>query len=281
MLSLKHSLSPTLVAIIQLLNQQNMEYFLVGAMAREILLFNVFEKNEGRVTRDVDFAVAVKSWSHFAKIKAGLIASSTKVRQDNQIIHRLYYDNEAGDAYPLDIIPFKGVENPKGAIKWPPDESVVMNITGYDDAMRASVAVAIENDIQTRIASLPALALLKILAWRDRRLETQKDAQDLLTLMRNYDIVENTNRLYNSAELLSLFQEKYDFQLDRSLAWLLGHDVAMISSTDTLAALGAALSDKALTAALARDMTTFYAEPEATVPVATLLGDFIEGFHAI
>jgi predicted nucleotidyltransferase len=38
------------------------DYFVVGAMARDILLTGVFGLSAGRATRDVDLAVAMPGW---------------------------------------------------------------------------------------------------------------------------------------------------------------------------------------------------------------------------
>jgi predicted nucleotidyltransferase len=50
-----------------------LDYFVVGAMARDILLTGVFGLSAGRATRDVDLAVAVEGWPQFEAIKARLI----------------------------------------------------------------------------------------------------------------------------------------------------------------------------------------------------------------
>lgn len=43
----------------------NLAYFLAGAMARDIVLTNVFGIDTGLATRDVDFGVAVGNWEQF------------------------------------------------------------------------------------------------------------------------------------------------------------------------------------------------------------------------
>src|SRR6185295_5180343 len=49
-----------------------LNYFLCGAMARDILLKHVHGIETGRATSDVDFAVAVKDWEQFEEIKTRL-----------------------------------------------------------------------------------------------------------------------------------------------------------------------------------------------------------------
>lgn len=42
-----------------------LDYFVTGAMARDILLYGVFGIDTGRGTLDVDLAVALDSWLQF------------------------------------------------------------------------------------------------------------------------------------------------------------------------------------------------------------------------
>ncbi len=52
------------------------DYFLAGAMAREIMLRHVFGRGAGRRTLDVDFGIAVESWEQFEKLKSHLMAQA-------------------------------------------------------------------------------------------------------------------------------------------------------------------------------------------------------------
>lgn len=47
-------------------------YFVAGAMARDIVLTNVFGIDTGRATQDVDLAVALENWDQFKIIKEKL-----------------------------------------------------------------------------------------------------------------------------------------------------------------------------------------------------------------
>ncbi len=54
-----------------------LEYFVTGAMARDILLYGVFGIDSGRATLDVDLAVAVDNWPRFDMVKARLVGTGT------------------------------------------------------------------------------------------------------------------------------------------------------------------------------------------------------------
>ena len=63
-------------------------YIVVGATARDLLLFHVFEIPVTRATADVDFAIAVDSWERFRGLRTALLVSGHF--DDGKIEHRIY-----------------------------------------------------------------------------------------------------------------------------------------------------------------------------------------------
>lgn len=47
------------------------DYFVIGATARDIILMHVFNVPTGRATRDVDFAIAVADWEQLENQTVG------------------------------------------------------------------------------------------------------------------------------------------------------------------------------------------------------------------
>ena len=206
------------------------DYCVVGAMARDILLTGVFGLSAGRATRDVDLAVAMKGWQEFEAMKARL-AGAGAFRSDERIAQRLYYlPGSAGRGYPLDLIPFGGVEGRGSAIAWPPDGVVVMNVAGYGETFASAVLVEVEPGFAVRAASLAGLAILKLVAWADRGAGDSRDAIDLAALLRQYGTAGNEDRLYG-AEIGVLEAVNYDFDL--AGARLLGMDAGRITAPST------------------------------------------------
>lgn len=216
------------------------DYLLVGATARDILMTHVFGLDTPRATHDVDFAIALDHWERFNALKAALVATGSFTPAADRI-HLLHYKpTEYGNAFPLDLIPFGGVEQEAHRIAWPPDMNVFMRVTGYAEALASALDVEADNGLVIRVVSIPALAALKLLAWDDRGLQDNKDAQDLLFLLQHYHEAGNGDRMYEEAfELL----EAAGFDLPLAGATLLGHDTRVILHDDSLHALLAILAD--------------------------------------
>ena len=214
---------------------------LVGAMARIILLENIFGLKPGRATTDVDFAFALDDWEQYRTLKTFLL-SNTNFEESRHEAHRLLYRLPGSEhKYIVDLIPFGGIEASLSTIAWPPDMAVMMNVAGYSDALAAAVEVEVSPGVNMAIASLPGIAILKLFAWDDRGQENPKDALDLALLLRSYHEAGNENRIYEEeAALKALETAGYDIEL--AGAWLLGNDVAAMATAQTNTGLQALLN---------------------------------------
>lgn len=259
-----------LEALQKITNAYALDYFVIGATARDILMTHVFGIDTGRATRDVDFAIALEDWNQFDAIKAELIGRGDFVSAANQA-HRLYYrQDEYGAAYPLDLIPFGRIEGAGNVIAWPPDMQVVMNVAGYSEARRTSVQVDVGGGIAIHVISIPALAALKLLAWNDRGLQDNKDAQDFYFLLKNYHQAGNSARIYDEA---STVLESNNYELEPTGAALLGYDTRLILETRTRQALLDVLNDPAK-----RDRLILHMDRTTAATPKTLLR-FVEQFE--
>lgn len=254
--------------------------FLVGAMARIILLENIFGLRAGRATTDVDFAFALDNWEQFRSLKTFLVENSN-FEESGHVAHRLLL-RLPGLAHKLkvDLIPFGGIETSPDTIAWPPDMSVMMNVAGYSDALAAAVTVEVSPGINMAVASLPGIAILKLFAWADRGRENPKDAIDLVSLLRGYHEAGNESRIYEeeSASLAALEAAGYDIEL--AGAWLLGNDAAAMVSAQTnkdLTALLTGTKIRRLVEDMARSML---GKDNALEYSQRLLEQFTSGFIA-
>jgi len=197
------------------------EYIVVGASARDLLLQHGYGLRLTRATVDTDFGVQLSTWDQFHGLQTNLINAGFR---DTGMLHRLISPEELR----IDIVPFGQIESGDAKISWPPDNDVIMNVLGFLDALRSSemVRIAESPNLDIPIASAPGLALLKIIAWTDRPLDIRKkDAQDLLYLCEAYEKLPFVE-LYDDANLLALF----DADITQVGAYLLGRHVELICS---------------------------------------------------
>lgn len=255
------------------------EIFMIGAMARIILLEHIHGLNAGRVSNDMDFAIATADWKTYEAIKAYLIETAPFTQSAEQTHRLIFNDDSLRHGFEVDLIPFGGVEATENKIHWPPEMEIVMNVAGYEDALKSAIKVELEQDLVTLICALPGIALLKIFAWEDRRHDTKKDAADLVNLLTTYVEAGNQERIYETEDSKDVLEAVgYDTQL--AGAWLLGKDASLVSSKNTKQAILNIIEGKNQQY-LVQDMArTLTANENAIEYSAILLKQFLDGFKS-
>jgi predicted nucleotidyltransferase len=205
----------------------NIPVFVVGATARDIILGHVYNVRIRRATEDIDFGIAVESWSQYERLKQILVENG-KFRADRKATHRLWHGSKT-DEMKIDFVPYGGVESPAGQIAFPPDNNFVMNTSGFAEAYENSLIVNLTDDLQIRVVSLPGLAVLKFIAYNDKPHERRRDLEDILFLMKNYLEAGNEDRLYEDADLMA----DDSFDLRTVGARLLGRDMTKLLTSQT------------------------------------------------
>lgn len=263
----------------QAADRLGLQVFVVGAVARIILLENIHGLNAGRATTDVDFAFAVDRWEQFHAIGT-LLLDNPAFSISEHVAHRLYF-RAPGSEHPctVDLIPFGGVETDQNTVAWPPDMAILMSVAGFRDAFAAAVRVEVRPGLEIPVASLPGITLLKLFAWAERHQENPKDALDLLALLRSYHQAGNEHRIYEGPSAHAVLEAtEYDPEL--AGAWLLGNDVATMASTTTVAALEALLNGATMDRLIEDMSRAMKGREDAMDHAHRLLAQFTNGFTA-
>jgi predicted nucleotidyltransferase len=226
--------------------EQECPYVVVGATARDLLLFHVFGIPVSRATCDVDFAIAVESWDKFHRMRNALLATEGFV--PSKVEHRLFFKTTD---IPIDLIPFGGVAE-DDTIAWPPTQDTVMTVAGFEDAMSASIQVQVSKNLTIPLVPLAALAILKIFAWEDRK-TTDKDALDLYRVISKYADAGNEDRLYEPG---SPYMEKFNYDPEFAGAALAGEDSRVLLSAATVTKLRTLLATADFSDTLAERIRT-------------------------
>lgn len=224
----------------QVARSLDLRYFVAGALARVILLEHVHGQSPGPATRDIDFGVTVKDWPTFQSLKNGLIGTGA-FESAPGIAQRLIYKRSIHRAW-IDLVPFGGIEQDGRMVAWPPDRAMVMNVAGFSEAADAAIEVEIATGLTLAVASLPSLAVLKLITWLDRWPENRgKDAQDFFHVLWRYAEAGNLDRLYDSEQDL---MARADFDPDLAGAGLLGREAAQICLPETALHITQLFSDR-------------------------------------
>jgi len=211
---------------------------ITGAFARDLHIYYAHGINTVRKTEDVDFALAVPDWESFADLKQQLIKTG-QFRDVTNAQQRLRHISDL----PVDLVPFGGVETVSRHLDWPPGGVSRMDVFGFREVAASAWRVRLPGGADASVVSLPALALLKIIAWQDRHYRTpMKDAHDLMLIIANYLDLGNQERLWNE---FHAWTEEDDFDTKRTGARMLGVDVAGLLDEGGRKRIAAVLAEQA------------------------------------
>jgi predicted nucleotidyltransferase len=180
----------------------NVPFYLIGAMARDVWFLPEYMT---RITRDVDW-VAVSEMTIFDQIKANLIQNEG-FRATNNDFALL---SSVGTT--VDLIPFSQHEN--------------RLIDGLKEVFERGVEdVYFDDGNIYKVATLPAIVILKLIAWDDRPEFRGKDLVDIAQILKQYfdafsdDIYDNHHDLFDNRELIEIGAQV----IGRKIKWII-HD---------------------------------------------------------
>lgn len=224
--------NPLLIALLKELvfcfNKAGKDFFVIGAVSRDILRLYLEAEPSPRRTRDLDIAIAVDSWDDFFDISA--LLQERGFRKDPEKKQRFYFSPDKQAEYELDVVPFGGVTTQGEKIYWPPEESPMISVKGFSSVLKDCVDVSVDNQFRFKIPSVPAFFVLKFDAWLDRHLLNDKDAKDLSFILANYYLHAITHMSH--LEVLDILPEPLEPFV--AGAYMLAKDIVPLLDKDIL-----------------------------------------------
>jgi predicted nucleotidyltransferase len=160
-------------------------FYLIGARARDVWFL---PNKKSRITRDVDWIAASEENATFEEIRRQLIQNEhfTETKTPYTLI--------SPKGMTVDLLPF--IHNSERSLE------------GLKEVFeRGTEGVKFDDGATYQIATLPAIVLLKFIAWDDRPEHRLKDLDDISLIFDYYfdlneeDIYDNHNDLFGDKEL--------------------------------------------------------------------------------
>lgn len=162
----------------------DVDFYLLGAIARDT--WYAKEQIASRATRDVDFAVYISEKSKYVEVLEELIN-----KHGFSEIKGVPFRLQTPFVFTIDIIPFGEISIDDAVI---PDENrdKPIFVNGFEEIFRkATIQVKDDDDdLEFKVATLPAILLLKLIAYDDRPEKRTQDPQDIVQIIVNYFEVE-------------------------------------------------------------------------------------------
>jgi predicted nucleotidyltransferase len=157
----------------QVLQQFGIDFYVVGAIARDI----GFSANSlipaRRKTKDVDIAIMIADQNQFFAVKDALLATGDFTAHETEVI-KLFYKQRIE----LDLLPFGEIENECRETKIDKPRPFVLNMPGFLEVFTDAKEIQLSGGARLKYCSLDGLILLKLFAYDDNPMRT-KDAMDI------------------------------------------------------------------------------------------------------
>lgn len=160
--------------------QQGVEYYLVGAFARDIHLSTGASYTNTRKTKDIDIAIMLANEEAFYAVKEALLQTGQFTAHTTETI-KLYYQQRIE----IDLLPFGEIENEKAETVLTKPQTFIMDVPGFKEVQPYVTTKTLDNGQAVNVCSLEGIILLKLFSWNDRK-ERDKDITDIETILHHY-----------------------------------------------------------------------------------------------
>lgn len=183
-------------------NQFGIDFYLIGAVARDIWMSQIYDQPARRATKDLDLAVFINDTAEYAALQTWLVEQEGFVKTQSSAFC-LLYSSPAGQVT-VDLMPFGAVADEDGDVYFSERGQERISTVGFAEVLEEAATVTTPAGEQWRVVTLPGILVLKLIAWQDRPEMREKDAVDVWNLLEVYfNLV--SNEVYTTH--LDLFDE--------------------------------------------------------------------------
>lgn len=175
----RNELKPVLEALEEAFRACEIDYYLIGALARDIWYARA-EKGF-RTTKDVDFAILVGSHSQYEQVRTYL-----EEKKGYQLSTTNAFVVFAPDGTAVDLLPFGAIEI-DSSVQLAGNGLTNIRVNGFMEVYEGGTApIEVLEGHRFEVATLAAIVLLKLIAYDDRPEKRIKDAGDVANILMNY-----------------------------------------------------------------------------------------------
>ena len=175
-------LSNMLYALERGLNHFNIDYYLIGAVSRDVWMRGLNNISPRRTTGDIDFAVLINDKGLYELLKEYLI---------NKEGFNPYKENGFvliwKDGTQVDLLPFGAVEDEARMVTIRGTGYTSMHVDGIQEVYDQHLPeLELEGSLRFKFCTLPGLVLLKLIAWDDRPEARRDDIKDISDILNHF-----------------------------------------------------------------------------------------------
>ena len=174
------NLPNVLPVLVEGFNACEIEYYLIGALTRDLYMTGLHGYNAPRRTKDIDFAVLIQDIDDYNRLMGHFI--NTRKFQQTDEPYRLRFS----DGTLIDLLPFGTIETDDRTVRIGDRNVVELTVIGLKENFEFTVTLKLNDSLEINVTSLSAMCLLKFLSWYDRPTERESDIKDIVFILDHY-----------------------------------------------------------------------------------------------
>lgn len=196
------------------------DFYLVGAVARDAWMNGINNIAPGRTTGDIDFAVMINDKGLYEHLKEFLIREENfqPVKENAFVLIRNNME--------VDLLPFGAIEDEDCCITIQGTGYTTIHVPGFKEVYDSDLPELELNDEHTfKFCTLPGIVLLKLLAWSDRPESRRDDIKDISDILNHFFEMYDEEIWNNHSDLF----EMEDDDLKLIAARVMGREMKKIA----------------------------------------------------
>lgn len=225
-LSQQPGITEMLYALQRGLEKFGIDFYLVGAVARNVWMTGINNIAPRRTTGDIDFAVLINDKGVYEALKTYLIITEGFQPYKGNEYVLIWKEN-----LEVDLLPFGAIDDEDAKFNSNGLGLTSISLQGFSEIYNDGLpTLDLEGKHQFKFCTLPGIVLLKLIAWDDRPESRRDDIKDISDIL-NHFFDMNDNEIFENHH--DLF-EKEEASLKHIAARVMGREMSKIAKKNEL-----------------------------------------------
>jgi predicted nucleotidyltransferase len=158
------------------------DYYLVGAVARDVWMSGINNIAPRRTTGDIDFGVLINDKGVYEALKNYLIETEGFHPTKENAFVLLWKDKME-----VDLLPFGSIEDEDGKVTVQGTGYTSIHVPGFNEVYEEGLPeLELEDEHRFKFCTLPGIVVLKLRAWDDRPEVRRDDVKDISDILNHF-----------------------------------------------------------------------------------------------
>ncbi len=215
-------LKPVFDALEEAFEKLSIDFYLIGAVARDIWYAKGNAVSTG--TRDVDFAVFIANRDDYNRLRKYLVEEKKFVESKANPFTMI-----SSEGLVVDILPFGEIEI-DDHVKIAGEGLTSIQVNGFKEVYESGTEnIEFDKGHAFAVATLASIVLLKLISYDDRPEQRLKDPRDIASIIQNYFDLQSENIYENHSDLF----DTDNFTLQKVGARVIGREIKTIIESNS------------------------------------------------